>query len=107
MKLFAFKTLWLIAPECKKIKIIWQQFKNKHEMVDCRHFLLISKELIRVARWFIFKPRIPILGKFLRALDRKILIYFMAVWNTLRTFGISYDFLVHFLFIGYIFPVLG
>jgi hypothetical protein len=36
-----------------------------------------------------------------------MLIYFMAIWNILRTFGISYDPLVHFLFIGCIFPVLG
>jgi hypothetical protein len=31
---------------------------------------------IRVARWFVFKPKIPILGKFWRALDREMLIYF-------------------------------
>jgi hypothetical protein len=35
-----------------------------------------------------------------------LLIYFMAFWNILRTFGISYNHLVHFVFICYIFPVL-
>jgi hypothetical protein len=30
----------------------------------------------------------------------------MAIWNILRTLGIFYDHLVHFVFIGYIFPVL-
>jgi hypothetical protein len=36
-----------------------------------------------------------------------MLIYFMAVWNILWTFGKYCDHLVHFLFIVYIFPVLG
>jgi hypothetical protein len=44
------------------------------------------------------------LGKFLRALDWKMLIYFMAIWNILRTF---YDHLVHFVLICYIFYGFG
>jgi hypothetical protein len=39
------------------------------------------------------------LGKFLRALDGKMLIYFMDIWNILRTFGKFYDHLVHFVLI--------
>jgi hypothetical protein len=35
----------------------------------------------RVARWLIFKPKNLNLGKFCRALDGKMLIYFMAIWN--------------------------
>jgi hypothetical protein len=35
------------------------------------------------------------LCKFWRALDWKMLILFMAIWNILRTFGIFYDHLVH------------
>jgi hypothetical protein len=31
----------------------------------------------------------------MRALDLKMLIYFMAIWNILRTYGIFYDHLVH------------
>jgi hypothetical protein len=46
------------------------------------------------------------LGKFWRALDWKLLIYFVPIWNILETFGIFYDHLVHFVFIWYIFPVL-
>jgi hypothetical protein len=45
----------------------------------------------RVARWFIFKPKTPNLGKFLRALDWKMLTYFMAICNILRAFGKFYD----------------
>jgi hypothetical protein len=30
----------------------------------------------------------------------------MAIWNILRTFGIFYDHLVHFVLIWYIFPTL-
>jgi hypothetical protein len=48
----------------------------------------------------------PNLGKLWRALDWKILIYFMAIWNILQTFGIFYGHLVHFAVIWYFFPVL-
>jgi hypothetical protein len=30
------------------------------------------------------------LGKFWRALERKMLVYFMTIWNILRPFGIIY-----------------
>jgi hypothetical protein len=59
---------------------------------------------IRVARWFIFKPN---LGKFRRALDGKMLIYWTAIWNILQLFGIFSDHLVHFVFIWYIFSGFG
>jgi hypothetical protein len=60
--------------------------------------------LNRVARWFLFKPKILNLGKFWRALDWKILIYFTAIWNILQTFGICYD---DFVFLRYIFHRFG
>jgi hypothetical protein len=47
------------------------------------------------------------LGKFWRALDLKMLLYFMAIWNILQTFGILYDHLVHFVFVRYIFSGFG
>jgi hypothetical protein len=34
------------------------------------------------------------------ALDWKMLIYFMDIWNILRTLGIFYDHLVHFVSFG-------
>jgi hypothetical protein len=52
-----------------------------------------------------FQTKIPDLGKFWMALDWKMLIYFMAIWNILWRFGILYNHLVHFVFIWYIFPV--
>jgi hypothetical protein len=42
-------------------------------------------------------------GQFWRSLYWKFLIYFMATWNILKTFGIFYDQFVHFVFIWYIF----
>jgi hypothetical protein len=78
-----------------------------------------------------FQTKNPNLAKFCRALDGKILLYFMDIWNISRTFGIFhghleyftdiwnisrtfgifhghleyfYDHLVHFVFIWYIFP---
>jgi hypothetical protein len=41
----------------------------------------------RVARWFIFKQKIQIWVNFGGALDLKMLIYFMAIWNILWAFG--------------------
>jgi hypothetical protein len=61
----------------------------------------------RVARWFVFKPKIPNLGKFCGALDWKMFIYVMAIWNILWRFGIFYDHLVHFVFIWYILYSFG
>jgi hypothetical protein len=46
------------------------------------------------------------LGKFWRALDWKLFIHFMAVWNILWRFGMYHDHLVHFVFIWYVFPGL-
>jgi hypothetical protein len=47
------------------------------------------------------------LGKFWRALDWKMLIYFMVIWNILRIFGISYDHLEHTSDHLILFPALG
>jgi hypothetical protein len=55
---------------------------------------------------FYFQTKNPNLGKFWRALDCKMLITFMAIWNTIRSFGIYYEHLVNFVLIWYIFPVL-
>jgi hypothetical protein len=49
---------------------------------------------IRVARWFIFKPEIPVLRKFWTTLEWKMLVYFMTIWTILLLFGIIYGRLV-------------
>jgi hypothetical protein len=54
-----------------------------------------------------FQTKNPNLGKFLTALDWKMLINFMAIWNILWRFGIFYDHLVRFVFIWYIFYSFG
>jgi hypothetical protein len=41
-----------------------------------------------------FQTKNTNLGKFLRALDWKMMIYYMAIWNILLAFGIFYDHLV-------------
>jgi hypothetical protein len=53
-----------------------------------------------------FQTKNPNLGKFWRALDWKMFIYFVAIWNILWRFGIVYEHLVHFVFIWYIITVL-
>jgi hypothetical protein len=54
-----------------------------------------------------FQTKNPNLGKFWRALDSKMLINLMSIWNTLQTFEIFYDNLVHFEIIWYIFYSFG
>jgi hypothetical protein len=54
-----------------------------------------------------FQTKNPNLGKFLRALDWKVLIYFVAISNILWILGIFYDHLVQFVFIWYIFSDFG
>jgi hypothetical protein len=56
---------------------------------------------IKVARWFTFKPKIPIWVNFggLENVDifYGLWEYFMAIWNIIRTFGILYGHLGYFL----------
>jgi hypothetical protein len=59
----------------------------------------------RVARWYTFSPP-PNLGKFWRILQGKMLVYSMAIWSILLSFGTFCGHLVYFMVIWYIFPVL-
>jgi hypothetical protein len=54
----------------------------------------------RVARWFIFKPKIP----FMRVLQWQILVYFMTIWSILRPLEIIYGRLVYFMSFGHFSP---
>jgi hypothetical protein len=54
-----------------------------------------------------FQTKNPTLGEFWRALDWKLLLYLMAIWNMLPPFGIFYDHLVLLVFIWYIFSRFG
>jgi hypothetical protein len=54
----------------------------------------------------IFKPKTPNLGKFWRALQCKMLVYFMAIWSIRRSFGLVCGNFVYFMVFSYIFPVL-
>jgi hypothetical protein len=51
-----------------------------------------------------FQTKNPSLGKFLKALDWKMLVYFIDMCNILLIFGIFYYHLVHITLIWYIFP---
>jgi hypothetical protein len=48
----------------------------------------------RVARWHIFKTKIPIFGQFWRVLQWKVLVYlhimYMSIWSILWLFGVSF-----------------
>jgi hypothetical protein len=49
-----------------------------------------------------FQTKNPILGKFWRVLQWRMLVYFMAIWYILWLFGIFYGYLVYFMAIWYI-----
>jgi hypothetical protein len=53
-----------------------------------------------------FQTKNPNLGKFWRALEWKMLVYFMTIWNILRQFGITYGRFVKVVVIWYILPNL-
>jgi hypothetical protein len=46
-------------------------------------------------------------GKFWKALQWKMLVYFMAIWSLLRKFGVFRGHLVYFMVIWYIFHRFG
>jgi hypothetical protein len=54
-----------------------------------------------------FQTKNPTSGKIERALDWKMLIYFMSIWNILWTFGMFYDPLVHLCSFGTFFSGFG
>jgi hypothetical protein len=51
-----------------------------------------------------FQTKNPDLGKFWRVLQSKMLVYFMAIWYILWSFGICCGNLVYFIEIWFIFP---
>jgi hypothetical protein len=68
--------------------------------------LVSARSRNRGCQMVYFQTKNSSLGKFCRALGWKMLIYFMAIRNILRTIGIFNDYLVHFVLIWDIFPVL-
>jgi hypothetical protein len=54
-----------------------------------------------------FRTKNPNSGKFWRALEWKMLVYFMVVWNILRAFGIFYGHFGTVAVIWYVFPPFG
>jgi hypothetical protein len=57
----------------------------------------------RVARWYIFEPKISIWVYFGGpALEWKVFVYYIGVCNNLQPFGAIYGHLVHFMAIWYI-----
>jgi hypothetical protein len=57
---------------------------------------------IRVARFYIFKPKNSNLGKFWRVLQWKMLVYLMVIWSILRSFGMAIWYILWLL--GIFFP---
>jgi hypothetical protein len=58
----------------------------------------------RVARWFVFKPKIAILVNFGWSCYRKSCYILKTIWSILRPLEIFYGHLVYFVVLWYIFP---
>jgi hypothetical protein len=93
--------IWKTAPN----DTFFPQRKG-HLWVNTKKYWLV-RGLVRVARWFVFKPKNPNLGKFWRVLQWKILVYFVTNRSILRPLEIFYGHLVYFVVIWYIFPRFG
>jgi hypothetical protein len=65
-------------------------------------FTLLPRHPKQGCQMVYFQNQNPNLSKFWRVLDWKNLIYFWAIWNILRTFGIFYGLLGCFMTIWYI-----
>jgi hypothetical protein len=82
-----------------------KSFSNLLKDIFTRKMNFTSYNIIRhlpsrVARWHIFKPKIQVLDKFWRVLQRKMLVYFCPI-------GIMCGHLVYFVAIGYILWLFG
>jgi hypothetical protein len=77
--------------------------KMKHEWLPVTWATSHSQFLLplRDARWYIFRPKIPILAFCVRLEMENVgifyvhLVYFTAIWIILRTFGTFCGYLVH------------
>jgi hypothetical protein len=71
---------------CSKYKLSPNSRKfaqSGHPVYTGRHDVTARSEQTRVARWFVFKPKIPIWEKNFWASDWKTLTYFMDIWGIL------------------------
>jgi hypothetical protein len=76
-------------------------------LINSQQRLLTTRATTQGCQKVGFQTKKPNLGKFWRALDWKMFIYFMPIWNNLWILGIFYDYLVNFVFIWYIFSGFG
>jgi hypothetical protein len=61
----------------------------------------------RVTRWYVCIPKIPIWVCISRtALEWRMLVYFMFIWNIIRSLGLFYNQLIQVVIIWCIFPIL-
>jgi hypothetical protein len=89
VSLFSFDSVWLCilafiinrSPRKETMKLsIEQTWMCRHPMQGCQMVC--------------FQTKNPNFGKFWMALEWKTIVYFMVIWNILRSFGIFYGHLV-------------
>jgi hypothetical protein len=68
------------------IIIVKQNIWETLDFFFCFYLNLQILLLTRVARWYIFIPKSPIWVNFCRVLERKRLLYSIAIWNVFNLF---------------------
>jgi hypothetical protein len=97
--------LALIASAWQKMKMLLSVFENALLKKYVAGFFKSFAVSSRVARWHIFKPKIPfwLISEDLAMEDVRIfygrLVYFTAIWSILLSFGLFYCHLVYFMVI--------
>jgi hypothetical protein len=86
------------------LRLFAQGFAKRSFLIHIEKSRIKKTEWIRVARWFVFKPKNQNLGKFCSVLLWKILVYFMTIWSMLWPLEIFFDHLVYFVLIWNTFP---
>jgi hypothetical protein len=84
------KCFYVIGPQEGKLVKGSLDKQNRTHRKDGRYILRtfgLKGTKSRVARWFVFKPKLPVLGKTWRALEWKMLLYFIYICNVIQPFG--------------------
>jgi hypothetical protein len=84
------------------VRHFWFRQKNRSTKYFREQLFSEDSKWVQSCQMVYFQTQNSNLGKFWRSLQRKMLVYFTAIWYILRTFGIFYGHLVYFTDIWYI-----
>jgi hypothetical protein len=103
-------TLWAIFSQTHLVTLIFIRPRSLNPETNA--LISLSYEIANIGighkrqgcQMAYFKTKNSNLGKFWRVLQWKLLVYFVAIWSILRSFGIFCSHLAYFMVVLYIFP---